>query len=122
MAVFDIYIEYLKAKFAIDVQHTANQAKLVGGGVEVAFPHYDPASAHFSVCKGSYIRKLRQQSSDALFVIGIGDGWSDRSLVHDVDLLFACNNLVHYCNDNAIDYQQFNTFNDIVGCLSAVLR
>jgi 2,3-diketo-5-methylthio-1-phosphopentane phosphatase len=111
---FDLYIDFIKAKFGIDLPHISNSARLVQDTVEVDFPHYNQISPHFSICKGTFIRNLREKSSDKLYIIGIGDGWSDRSFAKDVDLLFACDDLEKYCQQHKIAHSPFTDFNDIL--------
>lgn len=46
-------------------------------------------------------------------IVFIGDGFTDRWVASRAEILFAKSDLIKFCEDNKIDYIEWNDFNDI---------
>jgi len=62
--------------------------------------------------KGAWAQELKQTKSYD-FVIGIGNGTSDRSFCGAVDALFATDGLARYCDKTSYNYSRFDNFFEI---------
>lgn len=117
-AGFTFYIPYLLTKFGFgDLYPNAvscNEGYVEGNRVNVSFPHRHPSCDYCSNCKGHYIRELRRQvDAQPPFIVGIGDGASDRCMAREADLLFARHHLLRYCGANGIVCTPFESFAEV---------
>ncbi|GAA5103576.1 MtnX-like HAD-IB family phosphatase [Wohlfahrtiimonas larvae] len=63
------------------------------------------------------------QQSDALYhaydqIFYVGDGSSDYCVSHEVNLVYAKDKLIQYCENKGIRYQPIHSFSDIIESLS----
>ncbi|MGH9437211.1 MAG: MtnX-like HAD-IB family phosphatase, partial [Terriglobia bacterium] len=64
----------------------SSSGRLKGDGIEVSFPHGQPACAHgCATCKPNVMRKLKRDRWPVLY---LGDGFSDRHAVFEADFVY----------------------------------
>lgn len=80
---------------------------------EVSFPWNNETRCfcRCSPCKRKIVQHLKEAGIE--FVIGIGDGLSDRCMAREVDLVFARSFLKDYCKTNEISFYEFDNFEEI---------
>ena len=67
-------------------------------------------------CKCAYIASLREKYDHIFYV---GDGSSDYCVSHKVDMVFAKNKLIDYCQAHAIKHHAIQDFSDIINFFEA---
>ncbi len=91
----------------------ANEAIFNGDKLEVSFPYDLGQCGICGNCKADRITEHLAACNDDPFTVFIGDGLSDRCGVKKVDQIFAINDLAKYCQAHSIEYNAFDSFNDI---------
>ncbi|HLR35075.1 MAG TPA: MtnX-like HAD-IB family phosphatase [Tissierellales bacterium] len=61
-------------------------------------------------CKVKHYENYKKDNEQVIF---IGDGWTDRCVAHEADIIFAKEGLLDYCKENNIDCIPWENFNDI---------
>lgn len=108
----DIYIELLLKQHGIrDVAFYANHAAFPGGHLMPEFPYFEEGCGSCGNCKGSHIRRYKQEGYSP--VIFVGDGLSDRCVVGKADILFAKDDLLEYVRKKGVEAIPFNDFHDV---------
>jgi len=108
----DIYIELLLKQHGIrDVAFFANHATFPDGYLMPEFPYFEEGCGSCGNCKGSHIRRYKQEGYSP--VIYIGDGLSDRCVVGKADILFAKDDLLEYVRKKGVEAISFNDFHDV---------
>ncbi|MDF7666541.1 MtnX-like HAD-IB family phosphatase [Orbaceae bacterium ESL0727] len=65
-------------------------------------------------------RHVSQQKADHFNqILYVGDGTSDYCVSHKVDLVFAKDKLIHYCQENQINYCAIEGFADVAAALKS---
>ena len=107
----DIYITRLLERNGLrDLPVRANHGQLVGGRLQISWPHHDPACTACGNCKGIQMRRLRRPGGTAVF---IGDGKSDLCALPEADLLLAKGFLADYCRHHGLSFVPFASFADV---------
>ena len=115
----DLYINYLLGKQGYgDLPVLANRGELKGSRWEVSYPYPLGACGSCGNCKGDRIREYANRFETKPFVIFIGDGLSDRCATKAADWIFAKNDLADYCVDHNIEFNSFETFDEISRMIS----
>ena len=110
----DFYIEFLLNKFKVtEINAISNKAIFENGGVSVIFPYDNRRCKSCGSCKKERIEDLRNHHAGGHDVVFVGDGYSDACAAKAADVLFAKKDLKQYCNDNDIDYLDYDNFNDV---------
>lgn len=105
---------FLKKHGITNVDIFANKFIFNDGGLEVEF--YDEEyKCEFSLepcgnCKIKHYENYKKYKEQVIFV---GDGWTDRSVAHVADVIFAKEDLLDYCRENNIECIPWEDFNDI---------
>ena len=107
----DFYIrEILEVNGISGLPFYSNRAHFKTGGVEIELP-YESDCNKCANCKGYQI--LTQTGPDDVIVYA-GNGFSDRCAVQYVDIVFAKDDLLKYCEENNITYFPFENFDDVL--------
>lgn len=91
-----------------------NHGEWTPQGVRVEFPR---SSAHCSDCGNCKTEELLALRPGYQRVIYVGDGYSDMCAARHADLLFAKSHLAEFCRREALPFQEFATFADLVEIL-----
>jgi len=79
------------------------------------FPYFQQTCGHgCATCKPAVMRLLNSTNAPAIFV---GDGLSDQYAVASADLVFAKNELAHYCRENSIEHTLYSHLGDVAAHL-----
>ncbi len=109
---FDYYIErILKAKGVDDVDVYSNHLEWRDGAIITEFPHTSDECDTCGNCKTSIFHTLKTPENRIVY---IGDGWSDRCIAHESDVIFAKHKLIAYCHERGLAYTPYTTFADII--------
>ena len=108
----DLYIELLLKQHGIrDVAFFANHAAFPDGYLMPEFPYFEEGCGSCGNCKGSHIRRYKQEGYSP--VIFVGDGLSDRCVVGKADILFAKDDLLEYVQKKGVEAIPFQDFGDV---------
>ncbi len=108
----DLYIELLLQQHGIrDVAFFANHAAFPEGHLMPEFPYFEEGCGSCGNCKGSHIRRYKQEGYSP--VIFVGDGLSDRCVVGKADTLFAKDDLLDHVRKEGAEAIPFNDFHDV---------
>jgi 2-hydroxy-3-keto-5-methylthiopentenyl-1-phosphate phosphatase len=108
----DIYIELLLKQHGIrNVPFYANHASFPNGYLVPEFPYFQEGCGSCGNCKGSHIRRYKQEGYSP--VIYVGDGLSDRCVVGKADILFAKDDLLDYVQKKGVEAIPFQDFGDV---------
>ena len=111
----DLYIKYLLEKHNFGhLPVMANTGRLENDRIIVDYPYEMGVCGICGNCKGDRIRQYLDQADDQPFIIFIGDGLSDRCATTVADQIFAKNDLAFYCKNSNIQFNSFDTFDDII--------
>jgi 2-hydroxy-3-keto-5-methylthiopentenyl-1-phosphate phosphatase len=104
-------LERLPPALRAHVEVRANRARIGPAGLEVTFHGADCGFCGF--CKGNVVRELQGAGHKVLVC---GDGTGDRHAADAADAVFARrgSSLVRYCEANAIPFEPFDTFDDVI--------
>jgi 2,3-diketo-5-methylthio-1-phosphopentane phosphatase len=111
----DFYIEMILQRHG----HTripvyANHLTFVNGALVPEFPWHAHGCGRCGNCKRYHVQRYQAAGAQVLYV---GDGLSDRCGGRGADILFAKNELAHFCQQSGIAYRPFHTFKEIITCL-----
>ncbi|MDR3665854.1 MAG: HAD-IB family phosphatase, partial [Ignavibacteriaceae bacterium] len=117
---FDYYIDLiLKRENLIGLKYYSNHLIVSQKNQLIPeFPYEDSKCRNSANCKKNHIIN---NSRDEDFTIYIGDGNSDKDCVQYCDLVFAKKSLLKYCEKERITFLPYNTFDDVIAKLSAIL-
>lgn len=108
----DLYIELLLKQHGIrDVAFFANHATFPDGYLMPEFPYFEEGCGSCGNCKGSHIRRYKQEGYSP--VIFVGDGLSDRCVVGKADILFAKDDLLEHVQKKGVEAIPFQDFGDV---------
>lgn len=110
----DFYIKYLLEKFGFShIPAFSNKGIFDGSNFKIEFPQINGDCQSCGSCKRERIESLRNEHGESATVVFIGDGYSDACAAHAADVLFAKKDLIKYCSDQSIDFNEFETFFDV---------
>jgi 2,3-diketo-5-methylthio-1-phosphopentane phosphatase len=110
----DFYIEFLLNKFGLTGLETfSNRAIFENGGISIKFPFDNRQCNSCGSCKEERIEDLKERHGLAHDIVFIGDGYSDVCAAKATDILFAKKDLKKYCDENQIEYLDYDDFNDV---------
>lgn len=112
----DFYIQQMfKNADIYNVPVYSNLTTFHGNRLTVAFPPLpdDCPCGTCANCKVAICRKYRKEFPDHTLIYA-GDGYSDRNVVNEVDIIFAKNEFAEYCRNNKISYIPFDDFSNIL--------
>lgn len=84
----------------------------------ISFPYDDAECTRCACCKRNI---MLTKSGDDDLIVYIGEGYSDRCPAQYADIVFAKDDLQRFCQDKNISYFLYQTFDDVVERLSALL-
>ncbi|SKC83710.1 MtnX-like HAD-IB family phosphatase [Maledivibacter halophilus] len=84
------------------------------GEYNLKFPHKSQDCGKCGTCKTSIYNKLKESSDKIIY---IGDGYSDRCVAENADMLFAKSYLAQYCDEKEIEYIKYDSFKDVIDYL-----
>lgn len=104
-----------------------NEARFGPKGIEHFEAPLNVANSPWPLDKGYWAQEIktaaqeRAQQNDGgeMFVVGIGNGTSDRSLCGKVDLLLATDGLARFCDREGHAYMRFDNFFEVSKILEA---
>lgn len=107
---FDLFIKETLRKYNLKgIRYYANTLVFKDNRLSLEFHHGNPYCKNSSgVCKCS-----KTGIKDFCY---IGDGHSDICISKKAGTLFAKKNLKKYCDETKIDYFDYETFEDVLGC------
>ncbi len=109
---FDYYIERILSNHGLSgLTIYANHLSWQNGEIKTHFPHINDECRTCGNCKTSIYRKYK---TDGNKVIYVGDGWSDRCIAQQSDVIYAKGKLIKFCHENGISYTPYLTFSDIM--------
>ena len=121
----DYYIErVLRAHGIQNVSYVANALSLEPAGANgrqsfsLTFPHSDSVCDRCACCKRNF---MLTHSGDDDIIVFIGEGYSDRCPVQYADIVFAKEDLQHFCQRENISYYLYASFHDVTGRLARLL-
>jgi 2,3-diketo-5-methylthio-1-phosphopentane phosphatase len=109
---FDFYIGELLAREGLaDVPHSANRARFENGGIEPEFPHAG-GCGRCGNCKAAHARRGRERG---FRTVAVGNGYSDRCMVREVDATYARGSLLDWCRGEGRPVTPFGGFAELEG-------
>jgi len=109
---FDFYIEKILSKNNVNgIDIYANHLVYENGKIKTYFPHINEECRTCGNCKTSYFYKVKKPGNKIVY---IGDGWSDRCISQESDVIFAKGKLARFCHENGISYIPYHTFGDVI--------
>ncbi len=110
----DFYIEYLlkRHKFA-HIPAASNKAVFEGACLRIEFPYDNGDCRNCGNCKAERIRDLKNAHGNGCRVVFIGDGYSDACATRAADVVFAKRDLKKYCDNNKLEYHDYENFFDV---------
>lgn len=108
----DYYIEQILIRNGLgEIEFFANQLRLEGQKMRVAFPWYNLLECtDCGCCKTHHLLRYREQG---YFIVYVGDGLSDRCPCESADLVFAKGELADHCRQRNIAHVEFRNFRDV---------
>ena len=76
-----------------------------------SFPYRDEVCERCASCKRNHMLTL---SGDDDIIVYIGEGYSDRCPARYADVVFAKDELLHYCREENISFYEYRTFSDVI--------
>jgi 2,3-diketo-5-methylthio-1-phosphopentane phosphatase len=117
----DFYIMYLLKRFSFEhIPAVSNKAVFNGNSLKIEFPYDNRECDCCGSCKAERIEDLRQAHGHDCQVVFIGDGFSDTCAVRAADIVFAKKDLKTYCNDNQLEYHDYENFFDVAKKLTTM--
>lgn len=115
----DFYINYLLRRHNFDhIPRVSNRAVFEGNRLRIEFP-FDNRKCHScGSCKAERIEDLKSINDNSAKVIFIGDGYSDACATRAADVIFAKKDLKVYCEDNHVEYLNYDTLFDVIKTLN----
>lgn len=110
---FDFYIDRILSRHGISgLDIYANHLEFdQDGAIKTEFPHFNEDCRTCGNCKTSLFREFKEPDNKVVY---IGDGWSDRCIAKESDVIFAKGKLIKFCHENGIAYIPYLTFADVV--------
>jgi 2-hydroxy-3-keto-5-methylthiopentenyl-1-phosphate phosphatase len=109
---FDFYIKRILARYGLgDIDLFSNHLEFRDGSIVTEFPHTNDACDTCGNCKTGIFHTVKTPANKVVY---IGDGWSDRCVAHESDVIFAKHKLITYCHERGLDYTPYLTFADIL--------
>ncbi len=110
----DFYIKYLLKRFNFDhIPAVSNKAIFNGSTLKIEFPYENRECDSCGSCKAERIGELKNAHGNGCKVVFIGDGYSDTCAVRAADIVFAKKDLKEYCDDNRLEYHNYENFFDV---------
>ncbi|HEU4364653.1 MAG TPA: MtnX-like HAD-IB family phosphatase [Candidatus Krumholzibacteria bacterium] len=108
----DYYIEQILIRNGLgEIEFFANQLRLEGQKMRVAFPWYNLLECtDCGCCKTHHLLRYREEG---YFIVYVGDGLSDRCPCESADLVFAKGDLLAHCRQKDIAHVEFRNFRDV---------
>lgn len=114
---FDFYINRILSRYGItDFDIYSNHLEFRDGNIITEFPHTNDECATCGNCKTSVFHTFKTPENTVVYV---GDGWSDRCIAHESDVIFAKHKLITYCDEHGLDYTPYDSFADILDQMQA---
>jgi 2,3-diketo-5-methylthio-1-phosphopentane phosphatase len=109
---FDYYIErILRNRGLAGIEVFSNHLEFKNGEIKTEFPHTSDECDTCGNCKTSIFHRFKTPENKVVYV---GDGWSDRCIAHESDVIFAKHKLIDYCHERGLSYTPYSTFADIL--------
>ena len=110
----DLYIRpMLKRSDLDDLIVHSNRAVFENGRLRIEFPFEERICAGCGNCKAARMGEYRDEVGGDCILAFVGDGYSDACAAQEADLVFAKKDLVRYCEDESISYNEFRDFDDV---------
>lgn len=84
------------------------------GKFNLEFPHESKNCGKCGTCKKEIYKRLKENSDEIIY---IGDGYSDKCVAHNADVLFAKSYLSKYCDEKRVEYIKYESFKDVIDYL-----
>lgn len=98
----------------------SNHGQFENGKFCLSFPNdSEKCVLGAGTCKCNVLKKMKAKFNKIIY---IGDGTSDFCVANKADILYAKSSLADYCKDENIDFIPFNTYDDILKALKAMLN
>jgi len=111
----DLYIARLLGRSGLDhLTVHSNIGHLENGGLRIEFPYQTRSCEGCGNCKAARISEYRAATDATAPIVFIGDGYSDACGARAADIVFAKKDLKQYCQDEAISYNDFSDFQDVI--------
>jgi 2-hydroxy-3-keto-5-methylthiopentenyl-1-phosphate phosphatase len=109
---FHELVEPVLGRLAGQVELVANRLDPRRDGWRAYFHDLRPCDVCGEPCKRGAVARL-----GAGDVVYVGDGFSDRCVAEDVELVFARDGLATYLDDRGVAYEGWDDFNDVLAVL-----
>lgn len=96
-----------------DVDVYANKLIFDGDKIAIEYYHNLENCCDMGFCGNCKVKHYENYKKENYNVIFIGDGVTDRSVANKVDIVFAKDGLLEYCNNNKIECIPWTNFDDI---------
>ncbi|MCD6250403.1 MAG: MtnX-like HAD-IB family phosphatase [candidate division Zixibacteria bacterium] len=111
----DLYIKRLLTRSGLDhLTVHSNIGHMENGGLRIEFPYQARSCEGCGNCKATRIAEYRETVDSIAPIVFIGDGYSDACGARAADIVFAKKDLKQYCQDEAILYNDFGNFIDVI--------
>jgi len=116
----DYAIDAILKKYNLNLTASfSNHLTLKQDKVEISFPYeMNDCKVKAGLCKCGIYKEYTTSSNKSIL---IGNGKSDTCLAHEVDLVFAKDYLLTYCQQNKINHIEFNHFSDLMQHMNSIL-
>lgn len=110
---FDLFINNILDNYGIsDIEVHTNHLEFRNGEFFMEFPNIsDTCKKHSGTCKCKIVNDFKSKHEQLFYV---GDGISDFCVCDKADVLFAKRRLADYCEQNSIDFIEYNTFYEVM--------
>ena len=110
---FDLFINSILDNYGIsDIEVHTNHLEFRNGEFFMEFTNIsDTCKKHSGTCKCKIVNDFKSKHEQLFYV---GDGISDFCVCDKADVLFAKRRLADYCEQNSIDFIEYNTFYEVM--------
>lgn len=116
------YIETLFDHIGLEIEHPiyANRLHFKNTHIEIEFLHQidevNQCHREFGVCGNCKYKIIEKYKNENKPVIYIGDGYTDRCVAEEVDLLLAKKDkaLAQYCRKKGLNFMEYRDFADLI--------
>lgn len=111
---YDFNIKTVLKRYGIEIEYYSNKMWFEDGKASVQFMNANGSCRKCGMCKRDI---LNQFKDEGVYIIYIGDGYSDLCVAKYADEIFAKRVLKKYCEENGIPHIPFENFNDVINKL-----
>lgn len=107
----DIYIKEFLKNYEMDIRYFTNKLEFEDDGPKVTCPNLNEKCGWCCTCKFNIVNKYKAAYDKVYYV---GDGLTDKHASQVADVVFAKKKLIDICEQQNIEYIEFDDFKDII--------